>query len=74
MTNPVSAPAPTLRAADALALLEAAARRELAYVAAALPPAPATADALLAHLAWDLGLAGSEVLGELPAQDGRAAG
>ena len=55
-----AAPVPIPRA-DALALLETAARRELAQLVAALPAAQATADPLLAHLAWDLGLAGSDV-------------
>jgi len=45
----------------ALATLEAAARRELAQLAAALPANAAAADPLLAHLAWDLGLGGNEV-------------
>jgi len=45
----------------ALAALEAAARDELAQLAAALPTAPPAADPLLAHVAWDLGLAGSDL-------------
>jgi len=45
----------------ALATLEAAARRELAQLAGDLPPNAAVADPLLAHVAWDLGLAGDDL-------------
>ncbi|HYG05683.1 MAG TPA: hypothetical protein VD865_04635 [Stenotrophomonas sp.] len=60
---PGSTPPAAGHANAALAAVEAAARRELAQLVAALPPATAPTDPLLAHLAWDLGLAGDEVMG-----------
>ncbi|HEY0332212.1 MAG TPA: hypothetical protein VGC74_00660 [Stenotrophomonas sp.] len=54
------APAAPSRNAQALAQLETAARRELMALARALPAAEPP-DALLASLAWDLGLGGDRL-------------
>jgi hypothetical protein len=54
--------APRPRQSQALQRLEAVARGELLALQAAMP-ATAPPDPLLATLAWDLGLSGSDLLG-----------
>jgi len=56
--NPTQRPA-TVSAA--LATLEAAARSELVRLATELPANIPATDPLLAHVAWDLGLAGDDL-------------
>ncbi|MDG2526856.1 hypothetical protein P6166_15985 [Stenotrophomonas sp. HITSZ_GD] len=62
MTDP-SRPSPSPGTTHAaFAQLESAARRELVRLAQALPTQAPEHDPLLAHLAWDLGLTGDDLL------------
>ncbi|GEM_PF-1552582 len=62
MTDP-SRPLPSAGTThEAFARLESAARRELVRLAQAMPAQAPEADPLLAHVAWDLGLTGDDLL------------